>query len=519
MSEIEALLQFYGAIDRAVVDGEASAASLAPLLGPYRDEAAVGWYERQYLPWVESVQERAEKRARSKARSDVSDQSRREVRATPTLAYADSPDDHHESRPRAHDAAPLGGRAQEVHEALTAFRDVPVEGRMASRRLLAVTVAARALPQHFGVGGSHADVAQEALAIRHEGLEDEDVAGRRTELHGRFAEQFTSMSEWPRVVEGAVSDGLLPPSFRSQAVAPPCTGKLIMRPDPGSTDSDPCTVLESEFITAEVTFDQAKHFLQPTNWRFPGSFWCRMEKDNSLGPNSWLFHETVATSCPASSADWTVSTDLQFWFSHPTPAEARAEYDLPGPPGPDIEIDEGSLRVIELPDGSVNVKTTKRVRFAGSFDGAGLAMFMCASGYSTVLEDLVLSIATGQHSVTNPDPFPVPAPQGGPVNPPTNAKKTAGSANAGAQAGEDMDTETLDEIVKETADFIESYLKDYTDMFTSSLQQIQANNYKVENAWADGLKMWSMYMSGLGKALDLGTRSVKAAAKKPADET
>jgi hypothetical protein len=394
---------------------------------------------------------------------------------------------------------------------------------MAARRLLAVTVAARAMPHHFGADGTHANVAHEALRIRHADLDpDDDEPGRRAELHGRLADQFTSMTEWPRVVEGAVDDGLLPASFRSQAVAPPCTGKLIMRPDPGGTDPDPCTVLESEFITDEVTFEDAKRYLEPSNWQFPGSLWCRMEKSDSLGPNSWLYHETVSTSCPPAPGGWAVSTDLQFWFSHPTPAEARAEYDLgPGLPEPlsDIEIDEGSLRIIELPGGSVHVKTTKRVRFAGSFDGAGLVMFMCASGYSTMLEDMVLSVAAGQHSATNPNPFPVQAPQGGPVSSPTNPKKTAGSANAGAQSGDDMDTETLDAIVKETAEFIESYLNDYTEMYTSSLELIQANNYKVEDAWADGIKMWSMYMSGLGKALDLGTRTVKASAKKPTDET
>ncbi len=507
MSEIDALLQVYGAIDRAVVAGETSAASLAPLLGPYRDDAATGWYDGQYLPWVESVRERAKLRGRGKPRSDD------------TMAPAEGPDIRTAARARAD--VPLGTRAQEVHEALTAFRDVPVEGRMAARRLLAVTAAARALPQHFGADGTHADDVRQALVVRGPGLDpDLEAEGQRAgRLHERLANEFTSMSDWRQVVEGAVADGSLPASFQSHADAPPCTGRLIMRPDPGGTDSDPCTVLESEFITDEVTFEQAKRFLQPSNWQFPGSFWCRMEQGGSLGPNSWLYHETVATSCPPAPGGWTVSTDLQFWFSHPTPAEARAEYDLPGPPEPlaDIEIDEGSLRVIELPDGRVHVKTTKRVRFAGSFDGAGLAMFMCASGYSTILEDLVFSVATGQHSMVNP--FLVQAPQGGPVNSPTNPKKTAGSVNTGAQAGDDLDTETLDAIAQETAEVIEGYIKDYTEMCTSSLALIQANNYKAENAWADGLKVWSMYMSGMGKALDLGTRTMKAAAKKPSDET
>ncbi len=524
MSEIEALLRFYGAIDRAVVAGEADAADLAPLLGAYRGGAAIGWYDDQYLPWVEAAKERAVLRARAEDQSDLADPSRLDAPATPSLAHTDVPGP--EVHPRSRDRAdvPLGPRAHEVHDALTAFRGVPVEGRMASRRLLAVTVAARALPQHFGPEGTHAHVAHEALEFRRTDQDpDADESGQRArELHVRLADQFTSMSEWPRVVSEAVADDLLPPSLRSQAVAPPCTGRLIMRPDPGGTDPDPCTVLESEFITDEFAFEDLKRYLEPSNWQFPGSLWCRMEQGDPLGPNSWLYHETVSTSCPPAPGNWTVSTDLQFWFSHPTPSEARAEYDLaPGLPGPlsDIEIDEGSLRIIELPDGRVHVKTTKRVRFAGSFDGAGLVMFMCASGYSTVLEDMVFSVAAAPFSTTNP--FPVHAPPGGPVNSPKNPKKSAssGSGTAGAASGDDAGGETLDDIVSEAAEFLSTCLKDYSEVYTSSLGLIQSNNYKVENAWADGITMWSMYMNGLSKAVDLGTRTAKVYAKKPTDET
>ena len=109
-----------------------------------------------------------------------------------------------------------------------------------------------------------------------------------------------------------------------------------MRPGPDGTDSDPCTVLEAEFITEknEVSFEEAKNYLEPSNWVYPGSLWCRMEKvEPPLPSSSWVYHETVATSCPPTSAWWTVSTDLRFWFSHPTVNEARVEYDFP-PGGP-----------------------------------------------------------------------------------------------------------------------------------------------------------------------------------------
>ncbi|MDP1807227.1 MAG: hypothetical protein Q8K72_18770 [Acidimicrobiales bacterium] len=537
MSEIEALLELYGAIDRAVVAGEVDSAQLAPLLGAYRDGGAVGWYDGQFLPWIAASAARAEARERAAAKSarkaaPTSDPADEPARAT--LASRHRPREAAAARATNDGSARLSGRAREVHHALSGFDALPIEGRMASRRLLAITTAARAFPQHFGVAGSHAQVARSALVFEHPGVDPTgEVANRRAaDLHDRLHEQFTSMSDWSRVINDAVDLELLPKTFRAQAVAAPCTGRLIMRPQADGTDPDPCTVMEAEFITNDVTFDDAKRYLHPSNWRFEGSLWCTMAQgDQPVEPHSWIFHETVATSCPPTPGGWSATTDLQFWFSHPTPTEARVEYDLaPGLPGPysDIEVDEGSLRVIALPDNQVQVKTTKRVRFAGSFDGPGLAMFMCATGYSTILEDMVFSVAEAPTSRTKP--FPVPPPQGGVVNPPPGAKqaaKKAGPAKKAAQAakkaaasspsGDAESAESLDAIVAEAAELVSDYLKDYAGNYKASLEQIQAGTYKVEDAWADGIQMWSTYMSGMAKAFDLSTRAAKTVGKK-ADE-
>lgn len=512
MSEIEALLGLYGAVDRAVVAGEVDPASLAPLLGAYRHDTAVGWYDDQYLPWVDSVRKRAVRRAGADRPADIDISEPAPLEAPPPRA--DSPE--------------LSPRVQEISEALAAFGSEPVEGRVAARRLLAVTVAAHAMPEHFGRDGTHVGAARSSLVFKRTDLDPDSGAADEiaVQLHGRLTDDFTSMSQWRQVVENAVADGLLPVRFRSQAIAPPCTGSLILRPGPNG-EEDPCTVLEAEFISDQLSFEDAVRYLEPANWQFPGSLWCRMERDQPLGSNSWLYHETVATSCPPTPGGWSVSTDLQFWFSRPTATEARAEYDLgPGLPDAlsDVEIDEGSLRVIELADGSINVKTTKRVRFAGSFDGAGLAMFMCASGYSTVLEDMVFSVADA--TATSTRPFPVQGPQGGAMNDPYTAKKTAASkAKPGfkqsatppadsAEAGAD----THEAIAEDAAAFVGSYLKDMMATYTSSVSSIQSGTYKVENAWADGIKMWSAYMSGMSKAVELGTRTAKTCAKKPTDE-
>jgi hypothetical protein len=570
MSEIEALLGLYGAIDRAVVAGEVDGTSLAPLLGAYRDDAAKGWYDDHYLPWVHAVRERRVLGvAIPPVHLDV-DQVRQTANTPPVQTPAGGPrslpldapqhraattlDDLHrlvslpleDLRRLLRPVVPAGPvvpvtpvtpdvpgpatvdmspHAQEIRAALVAFGTEPVEGRVAARRLLALAVAAIAMPQHFGSGGSAADVARVALNFKRPDVDPSGVAAGElaARLQLQVAEQFTSMSQWQKFVANGVSTGVLPMSFEVQAAAPPCTGKLIMRPGPDQTDLDPCTVLETEFITNQVTFEQAKNFLEPSNWQYPGSFWCQMQQGAALGTNSWLYHETVATSCPPNTSIWSVSTDLQFWFSHPTATEARAEYDLaPGLPLPtsDINVDEGSLRISQLADGSVHVQTTKRVRFAGSFDGACLAMFMCATGYSTIVEDIVLTIATAPPNKSVPFPVQAPNPsktsQGAIVttgpNPPKNNTTTT---NTPSGTGTGSAADTIGAITDDTAAAVAAYLKDVTTVSSSSLALIQAGNYKVEDAWSDGIKLWSTYMNGLTTAIALGARTAKVYAVKP----
>lgn len=514
MSEIEALLNFYGALDRAVEAEVVDADDLAPLLGPY-GQGAAGWYRNQYLPWLAAAPERAEQRSRHAAKAKGRDLTE------PAMAYAAEPDSAAEperSMPAA-ERPTLSPLAQDISDALSAFEPRPLEGRMGARRLLAVAAAAQALPEHFGPGGTHADIANAPLVFQHPDVSG-DPNARAQRLHQRVAGTFKEMSvpAWRAVLEPSLEDGSLPPEFKKQLDAPPCTGRLIMRPDPEGTDLDPCTVLEASFTTGvgDITFDEAKNYLEPANWALvPDSLWCRMEKvPTPLPRNSWRYHETVATSCPPDSALWSVSTDLRFWFSHPAINEARVEYDFPPDlptQGRDIEVDEGSLRIIELPDTSLQVITTKRVRFAGAFDGAGLAMFMCAIGYSSALEDMVFSASKSP----NPYPFPVQFSQGGTMSAQPRAKQTTTTTSASATTPPSAKAETLDDVVKETTEFVASYVKDVADTCTESLKKVQAGTYKVEDAWADGIKMWSTYMNGMTKALDLGTRTAKNLADNP----
>lgn len=506
MSETEALLALYGAIDQAVVAGQAQSSSLAPLLGAYRNGAAIGWYEGQYLPWLRGARERARHRDEERHRDESRGRDVVETEYEADLPAPQAPPLAAEAPP-AKEAPPLSAPAQQVHDALISLPQIPADSRAAARRLLAVTAAVRALPQHFAPGGTHAEATAAALTFTHPDWSPGSNRPRAQQLHERLAADFTSMPDWSTVVHRAVDLDLLPETFRSQAVAPPCTGRLIMRPDADGTDPDPCLVLEAGFTTDALTFAEAKCWLEPANWEYPGSLWCRMEKAELIEENSWRYHETVATSCPASTAMWTVSTDLQFWFSHPTSNEARVEYDFPaGLPTAlsDIEIDEGSLRMIELPDGRVQVKTTKRVRFAGAFDGAGLAMFMCAIGYGSALEDIVFAVTKSP----NPLPFPVEFSQGGAMSPQPKVQKVV--------TGSTEEPETLDDLVTETTEFVAAFVKDCAETAKTSLQLVQSGNYKVENVWADGIKLWSTSMTGLAKALDLGVRTAKSFAESSA---
>ena len=62
-------------------------------------------------------------------------------------------------------------------------------------------------------------------------------------------------------------------------------------------------------------------------------------------------------------------------------------------------------------------------------------------------------------------------------------------------------------------------MKDVSDTCAASLKSVEAGTYKPEHVWADDMKLWSTYLTGLGKALDLGVRTAKASTKKTADET
>lgn len=192
MSEIEALLELYGALDRAVDADVVDSSTLAPLLSAYQGGAATGWYENQFLPWREGAKERAVLRERAERGAAAAD----DLPASEADVTAESSDLPPPPADADADAeTSLSPEAADILDALSAFDRLPIDGRGAARRLLAVTAVARALPQHFGPDGSHADAVRAALGF-------DDPAGnadaglvevRAGALHSRLVEEFNTM--------------------------------------------------------------------------------------------------------------------------------------------------------------------------------------------------------------------------------------------------------------------------------------------------------------------------------------
>jgi hypothetical protein len=519
MGEIDVLLDLYGVIDRAVVDDDDLALRLAPILGPYRGGQAIGWYDRGYLPWREDVRQRALARdstlelGRERSASKKGDRPRSDPPAAnappppepaaeadgPPTATADDP-------PRV-----LSERALEASAVLDQFGYLDPTSRSSSRRLLALAAAMKVFPEAFAPGALAPMALSRAMAFDPglSGMSEEAAYHNAVNLQQLFARDFHKLDDWGPVVNRACDLGYAPEEFRLQAAARPCTGHMVMVEDatnPG--DPDPCTVIEANFTTSDITFEQALAYLEPENWPDASDLWCVMEKQpQAVATDSWLYNETVSTGCLDSHPLWIVSTTLQFWFSYPDPDRARLEYDLAAPPGDldDIEVDEGSLEVVRVGNGC-RLNTTKRVRFAGSMDGAWLAMWMCATGYGGILEDVVTTAAKNSAKPTS-KPFPIKKPKKG-VPPVTKAKKSTAAGEAGGEYSNS--DETLDDVMDEGVSLAKEFLEDVNEATQAAYAKVATGQYGIEDAWANGIGMWAAYMKGLGKLADLGMRAAKA---------
>jgi hypothetical protein len=440
MSETRDLIGIYGAVDRAAADDAETRARVARLLPLYRDPD-LRWFD-EFEAWTERKRE--------------------ESTEPPFPALEES----------------LVGMSERV----------PL-GRRRARRLFAIAVAIQAFPEL-----RESDLT--VRAVRFDTIaEGEDAARRVIEVLGDEAllpelegDDPDALDVWWDHVREALS-GLI---ADTAGLGPrPCTGRLVTVKLPNGPGS--VATLRTEWETGEVSFDRAIRFLEPDNWPNCNDFWCQMKRLPPVSPGVYPYHEIVSTDCHHPALAWTIEAYLDFTFVHLANL-AVADYGLSkGRPltGDDVLVDEGSLVVQELPGDRVRITTTKRIKFNHPFGGEALAMIMCATGYASVVEDLVFSCAREGAEGTE---FPGGAP---------GKKKQAADAPMGP---------VIDEVAEEVAAAVKLCVDDCAKAVQASAKKMSEGKYTANDLVQDMAEMWARTAREGARAIDVGFRSARRAA-------
>jgi hypothetical protein len=212
-----------------------------------------------------------------------------------------------------------------------------------------------------------------------------------------------------------------------------------------------------------------------------------------VSPTVYPYHEIVSTDCGHPALAWTIEAYLDFTFVH-VAGLAVTDYGLSdGHPvtGDDVLVDEGSLVAQELPANRVRITTTKRIKFNHPFGGEALAMIMCATGYASVVEDLVFSCAREGADGTE---FPGGAP---------GKKKKA----AGAPMGP-----VIDEVAEEAAAAVKLCIDDCAKAVQATSKKMSEGEYTANDLVRDMAELWARSVREGARALDVGVRSARRAA-------
>lgn len=362
MSETDSIVGIYGAVDQAVRRDDLARSRVAELLAHYRDPS-FHWYE-DFRGWL--ARERDEK---------------------PSVP--------------------------EIEPALRHLEaNAPKTPRERARRMFAIALAARALPELSDPDGATAALAASALHAGAEGHTEHADAGGQSpgrRLYDLLAADAGAAPLaaaaaprepwWDSLVAQAARDGLIP---SERGMYPrPCSGRLVTVPGV----SGPVAALRTDVVTSEVGLEAATNFIDPRNWRecMP-SFWCtmvptRFEATRGIG----RYHEVVSSDCSAeATALFHAETNLLFnfmWLGTATDHHgAVANYELERRPHADdlIQVDEGTILIAESEhEGSpaLKVTTTKRIKFNYPFSSEAIALIMCALGYGDVAGALLCCAA------------------------------------------------------------------------------------------------------------------------------
>jgi hypothetical protein len=439
MGETRDLIGIYGAVDRAAADDAVTRDRVARLLPLYRDPE-LHWFD-EFEAWTEHKRE-------------------------------DSTDPPFPSR----------------DESLAGMAARAPRGRMRSRRLFAIAVAIQAFPDLRDADLTVAAVQVDTIAEEVDGARQVvALLGDEELLAILDTEEPDALEIWWDQLRGALSGVMAD----TAGLGPrPCTGRLVPVELPSGAVS--VTALRTEWETDEVPFDRAIRFLDPTNWPDCSDFWCEMKPLAQLSPSKHPYHEVVSTDCDHQAGAWTIEAYLDFSFIR-VAGLAVTDYGLSDPhpvAGDDVLVDAGSLVVQELPANRVRITTTKRIKFNHPFSGEALSIIMCATGYASVVEDLVFSCAREGAQGTE---FPGAAP----------GKKKAGGAPMGP---------VIDEVAEEVAAAVKLCVDDCAKAVRASSKKMSEGKYTANDLVRDMAEMWVRTAREGARVIDVGVRSARRAA-------
>jgi hypothetical protein len=339
MSELQALLGVWGAVDEVVTEHPELTDDVARLLCPYRSGAA-GW-SRPFVEWV---------------------------------------------RVHGGGGSPPFPPLERALEILA--ETVPRRGWL-GRRLLAAAVLTRVLQRTRALSDVQKLIAR---ALKVKGLADSAEKARALVALLADTEVLADLDSWKSALGAAFAKGLIGPEAAAQT-QPPCAAQVV----PDALTGRPVALLETSFCTPTnvMTLARAEQFLDPGNWPRCCSLWCDMRPVPGGVPPVRRYLEVLSLDCDGGGFE--LKTVLDFASVQlPTGDGAMVEYRI----SPDqsaggdglVTVDDGSIEVRQV-GGEVCVKTTKRLQFAYPFEAGALAMIACALGYSTVGEDLVYNCA------------------------------------------------------------------------------------------------------------------------------
>jgi len=463
MGEVAALVAILGAVDRAVVVDPALGDVAARFYPPYADGAA-GWFD---------------------VLVGLSDQ------------YGNTPG------------------IPSLAVALDELGAIEPTGAMPSRRLHALAVASRLLPELGPQGAARSGAIR---ALTHDTLAADELAA--AELLGAVGsdEVYPHVTHFGDMIDHAVDRHLIP-AATAQHATPPCTGDLVSVTVDGDTLL--ATQLRSGFCTDAVTVAQAAAFLDPANWPGCSELWCEMTPiGDHTQPGPRRFVEVISLSCPPAPDEWTLTTCLEFVTADTGDGGALLSYRKCGDPGlsdGQVVIDQGTISIQPDDAGGICVTTTKTVRFAQPIEGTGLAMVMCALGWGSLVEDVILGCAlSGDPGDAQPWPGTTTVPDPDPLDNPMDDK------DDDTTRGDDVTTDPtagapdLSPVIDEAITAAKECLDECAAAYKLSYQKAADGTYGTEALFQDATKAMNRMLTELGRIAEIAK---KAAERMPSRES